>query len=139
MLKGASMNKTFIAKSLLIWLSITPLAILNGALREYLLLPLLGTSAYPLSGILLAMCIFIVSYILIPRLGRGDKRAYITMGLVWVLATLIFETLVGIIIGTSFIEMLETYNIFTGNLWLFIVILIGFIPTIVAKMKKLNK
>lgn len=62
------MGNKFIAKSLLIWLSITPLAILNGGLREYILLPQLGAIAFPISGLLLLLCIFIVSYIFIPRL-----------------------------------------------------------------------
>ena len=131
------MNKSFIAKSLLIWLSITPLAILNGVLRESLLLPMFGAFAYPISGVLLSLCIFIVSYIFIPRLGTANKQTYIQMGLVWVLATLIFETLYGLIMGNSLIEILEAYNVFTGNLWLFIVIFIGFTPAIIARIKKL--
>ena len=136
-LKGMFMNMSFIAKSLIIWFSITPLAILNGALRENLLIPMVGAFAYPISGILLSLCIFIVSYIFIPRLGTADKQTYVKMGIVWVLATLIFETLLGLIMGNSFAEILEAYNVSTGNLWLFIVIFIGFVPTIVARMKKL--
>ena len=131
------MKNYFISKSLLIWFSITPLAIFNGILREYLLLPALGALAYPVSGILLALCIFIVSYIFIPRLRSANKHAYIKMGIVWVFATLIFETLLGIVMGLSFHEILEAYNFLSGNLWLFVVVFIGFTPIIVAKMKKL--
>ena len=133
------MKKYFILKSLLIWLSIIPLAFLNGILRGYLLLPVLEAFAYPISGVLLALCIFIVSYIFIPRLGSANKQAYIKMGIVWVFATIIFETLLGIIMGLSFREILEAYNFLTGNLWLFVVVFIGFVPVIVAKMKELYK
>ena len=132
------MKKHFISKSLLIWLSITPLAILNGILRESLLLPALGTPAYPISGVLLALCIFVVSYIFIPRLGPANKQAYVKMGIVWVLATLIFETLLGLVMGLSFNEILGAYNFLTGNLWLFVVVFIGFTPIIVAKIKRLH-
>jgi len=131
------MDKKFIAKSLLIWLCMTPLAILNGGLREYFLLPKLGAPAYPISGIILLLCIFAVSYIFIPRLGPAKKQTYVKMGLVWVLATLLFETFIELIAGTPVTEMLEAYNVLTGNLWLFIVIFIGFVPTIVARMKKI--
>ena len=131
------MDKKFIAKSLLIWLSITPLAILNGALREALLLPALGAAAYPVSGALLALCVFIVSYLFIPRLGVASKQTFIKTGIVWVIATLIFETLLGLAMGASFAEILSAYHICTGNLWLLIVILIGFIPIIIANMRKL--
>ena len=40
------MNR-FLAKSLLIWLSIAPLAFLNGALRELVLIPVLGAALMP--------------------------------------------------------------------------------------------
>ena len=131
------MNNEIIVKSLLIWLGITPLAILNGALREYFLIPMLGTLALSISGVILMLCIFAISYVFIPRLGTGNKQTYIKMGLVWVLATLVFETLLGIVVGTPFHEMLQAYNIFTGNVWLFVVIFIGFVPTIVARMKNI--
>ena len=132
------MKNKLIAKSLLIWISITPLAILNGALRQLVLIPALGRSlAFPISGILLSLCIFAVSYLFIPRLGKAPKAAYVKMGLVWVAATIVFETIVSIFEGLSFGEMLQAYNILTGDLWLLIVIFIGFVPRIVARLRKL--
>jgi len=124
---------------MLIWLSITPLAILNGGLREYVLLPRLGAVAFPISEFLLMLCIFIVSYIFIPRLGSADKSTYIKMGFLWVIATVAFEFLFGAIERLSLAEMLQAYNILTGNLWLLIVIFMGFAPTIVARLKKIIK
>ena len=130
------MNK-FIAKSLLIWLSITPLAILNGIFRETVLIPAAGALAYPLSSVLLALCIFIVSYIFIPLLGTADKITYRKVGIIWVLATLVFETALGLVMGMTFDEIMRAYDVTTGNLWLFIVVFIGYVPVIVAKMRKL--
>lgn len=40
-----------------IWVIIIPIAILNGGFREYVLVNL-GGLAYPLSGIILSVCIF---------------------------------------------------------------------------------
>lgn len=60
------------------------------------------------------------------------------MGFVWVIATITFESLIGIISKTPLTEMLQAYNILTGNLWLIIVIFIGFVPTIVARLKRLS-
>jgi len=131
------MSKKIILKSLLIWLCITPLAVLNGIFRETVLIPALGAFAHPVSGILLTLCIFTVAYLLIPRLGKADKPTYVKMGLLWIVATLIFEILVGIVENTSPAEMLEEYNIFSGNLWLLIVIFVGFVPVITAKRRKL--
>jgi hypothetical protein len=131
------MNNKTILKSLLIWLSITPLAIINGGLRQYVLFPMLGAAAYPVSGIILTLCIFIVAYVFIPRLGKASRQTYARMGLTWVVATLVFETTLGIVAGTPVSEILEAYDITTGNLWLLIVIFMGFVPAIVARMKKL--
>jgi hypothetical protein len=130
------MDNKIIAKSLLIWFSITPLAMINGAFREYILSPRLGIFAQPVSGLLLAICIFTVSYLFIPRLGLANKQTYIRMGIVWVFATIIFETLLGAAMGLPFSKILMSYNILTGNLWLLIVIFMGFVPYLAVKLKK---
>ena len=122
---------------MLIWFGIIPLAFLNGALRESVLIPAMGAIAFPISGLLLMLCVFAVSYLFIPRLGGANKSTYVTMGIVWFTATLVFETLLGIAFGTPFAEILNAYNIFTGNIWLLVVIFIGFAPFIVAKIRKL--
>lgn len=125
-------------KSMLIWLVITPLAILNGALREIIFIPALGEQlAYPVSGLLLCLFIFIVSYILIPKLGKGTGGTYIKIGIIWILATIIFETVYGLLAGWTLDELLNAYNITTGNLWLLIVIFIGFTPWFIAKIRRL--
>ncbi|MCL2580153.1 MAG: hypothetical protein FWE32_09030 [Oscillospiraceae bacterium] len=129
------MEKKFLAKSLLIWLSITPLAVLNGGLREYILAPRLGAAAQPVSGLLLLLCVFAVAYLFIPRLGKAGRPAYRKMGILWVAATIVFEFLLGSALGMPLGEMLMAYNIFTGNLWLAVVVFIGFAPSIVAKMR----
>ncbi len=125
-----------LAKSLLIWLSIIPLAILNGGLRENIIEPLIGEKyANPVSGIILCLLIFAVALIFIPRLGSGSKKTYLKMGLLWILLTIVFETAFGLLLGNKLSEILQAYNIATGNLWLVVVIFIGVVPLLVAKIK----
>ena len=127
-----------ILKSLLVWHLIIPLAFANGALREWVLVPLFGEKfANPISGIILCISMFIVSYIFIPKLGKGTKKTYISIGLLWFFSTIIFETVLGFIMGTAFIEIINAYNITTGNLWLIVVIFTGIVPYLVAKLKKI--
>jgi lipopolysaccharide export LptBFGC system permease protein LptF len=77
-------------KSMLIWISIIPLAILNGGLRQRILEPLFGGKiANPISGLILCILIFIVSLIFIPQLGNGNIRIYLTMGIIIVLFLLV--------------------------------------------------
>ena len=127
-----------VLKSMLIWLSIIPLAIANGAFREGLLIPLIGDkSANPISGIILCILIFIVSFIFIPKLGKGTKKTYLTIGLLWFFSTVIFETVLGLFEGIAFTEIINAYNITTGNLWLIVVIFTGIAPFLVAKIKNI--
>ncbi len=129
-----------IVKSILIWICIIPLAILNAGLRQKIFTPLLGHGcSLPLSGLTLALLIFIVTLILIPRLGSGTSMTYWKIGLFWVLLTVLFETGLGFLMGNPLSEILNTYDISSGNLWLLVVIFIGFIPRIVAGMKHLIK
>ncbi|MCL2327694.1 MAG: hypothetical protein FWC39_04180 [Bacteroidetes bacterium] len=127
-----------IKKSLLIWLSIIPLAILNGALRQEILSPWLGESiARPLSGVILCLLIFIVSWIFIPRIGKGDQKTYWKIGVVWIASTIVFETILGLAMGNTCAELIQAYDITTGNIWLLVVLFIGVVPWLVVKRKKL--
>lgn len=51
----------------LIWVIMIPIAILNGGFREYVLVKL-GGLVRPLSGIILSVCIFLVAYLLVPKI-----------------------------------------------------------------------
>ena len=127
-----------IKKSILIWLSIIPLAILNGGLREAFLSPQLGEScSQPISGIILCLLIFIVSFIFIPRIGKGEQIIYWKIGLLWIVLTVAFETVFGLAMGNSFCELLKAYDITTGNLWLIVVVFIGITPWLIAKIKRI--
>ena len=127
-----------VKKSFLIWLSIIPLAILNGGFREMFLTPKLGERcAQPISGIILLMLIFFVSFIFIPRIGNGSKKTYWKIGLLWVTLTIVFETSLGLTMGDSMTALLKAYDVTTGNLWLLIVLFIGIAPWFVAKIKKI--
>ena len=127
-----------IKKSILIWLSMIPLAILNGILRDIVIAPLIGMEfALPASGITLCLLIFTGSLIFIPRLGKGKPKVYWNIGFLWVLLTIVFEFILGLSIGDTFSELLKAYDITTGNLWLIVVIFVGIAPWLVAKLKQI--
>jgi len=127
-----------IKKSILIWLSIIPLAVLNGGLRDFFLTPRLGESyAQPVSGIILCLLIFIVSFIFIPRTGKGEQKMYWKIGFLWVALTLVFETILGLAVGNSLGELLKSYDIRTGNIWSVVVLFTGIAPWLIAKIKRI--
>lgn len=128
-----------IKKSILIWLSIVPLGILNGILREEVLTPLLGKDrSMPLSGILLCLFILLVAYLFIPRLGKGSVKQYILMGITWLVMTVGFEFAFGYFAMNKPIEeLISAYNIGTGNLWLLVVLFTALVPWLSARMRKI--
>jgi len=127
-----------IKKSLLIWLTIIPCAILNGAFREVVINPLIGERyGLPLSGVLLCMILFVVCWFGIPRIGRGMAKTYWIIGLLWVILTILFETCFGLLTGDSFMDLIRAYDVTTGNLWLLVILFTGIVPWVTAKARKL--
>ena len=58
-------------KSFIVWICFIPVAILNGGLREYVLVKFIGEeTALPVSGILLSAFIFLVTWLMLPRLVK---------------------------------------------------------------------
>lgn len=119
----------------LIWVMIIPIAILNGGFREYVLVKF-GGLARPLSGIILSVCIFIVAYLLVPKIKNCVKRDYIFFGVMWFILTNLFDLSAYIKEGEGFAGLLQSYNIFTGNTWLLVVLTALFAPTIVMLIKE---
>lgn len=126
-----------IKKSLLIWLSIIPLAVLNGGIREVVLVPLLGNYALPISGFTLCLMVFLISLIFIPKLGKGTGKKYVKIGLLWLILSVLFETALGLAMGQSVPEIIKAYDVTTGNMWLVVILFIGFVPWLTAKIKKI--
>lgn len=123
----------------LIWVMIIPIAILNGGLREYVLVKL-GNLALPLSGIILSLCIFVVAYLLVPKIKNCTKKDYIIFGVMWFILTNLFDLIVYINAGVGFAGLVQSYNILTGNTWLLVVLTALFSPVIVMNIirKKLE-
>ena len=129
---------SMIKKSLLIWLAIIPLAILNGGLREMVINPLIGEKyAQPLSGVLLCFILFVVCYFFIPRIGQGTAKTYWIIGLWWIILTVLFETGFGLLTGDTLEELIKAYDVTTGNLWLLVFLLTGAAPWLTAKARNL--
>jgi hypothetical protein len=106
-------------RAIAIWLIILVLAIANGGLREAVLLPALGDPiAHLASGTILIVCILVVSYLLVPRLGMSGWQGLGAVGTLWLLLTLAFEFGFGRVVqGRSWSELLAAYTFQGGNIW----------------------
>ena len=118
-----------------IWLLILPLAILNGGLREAVLNKL-GSIGLPLSGIILSLCIFGVAYLLIPKLDGCRPWDYLIFGIMWFILTNLFDLSMILTEGGGFGDLLGSYNFFTGNLWILVVLSALLSPVLAAVLRK---
>lgn len=122
---------------LVIWLGILVLAVINGMLREAVLLPMLDKPlALILSGIPLSALILAVAYLSLPWLGRMPVAGYLTVGLGWLCLTLIFEFAFGRLVqGRPWPELLEAYTFRDGNLWPLVLLVTAAAPYVAARIR----
>ena len=106
-------------KSLIAWLVILALAVANGALREIVLIPVLGaTTGLVLSGALLSLLVALVSFAFV-RLSHGITSLQgLRVGASWLCLTLVFEFSFGRYVQhKSWSELLDAYTFKDGNIW----------------------
>ena len=84
----------------------------------------------------LSICIFIVAYLLVPKIKKCVKRDYILFGVMWFVLTNLFDLSAYIKSGEGFGGLLQSYNIFTGNTWLLVVLSALLSPMLVMKIKE---
>ncbi len=126
-------------KTSMIWAIIALLAIFNGIFRENILATYLGQHmALPVSGLILSMIIFTVTYLSFPLLGKHHALTYFVIGLQWVVMTLLFEFIFGhYVMGKSWSDILEVFHIMRGNLFIIVLAVSLISPLLMAKVKRI--
>jgi len=105
-------------KSVVVWLAILLVAILNGALRDVVLADLLGpTEARFLSGIVLCAVILLAAGLTARWFGTLSLGSRWYIGALWLVLTLGFELSVGYAQHHSWPKLLDAYTLQGGNLW----------------------
>ncbi|MBS3805529.1 MAG: hypothetical protein KGY54_13345 [Oleiphilaceae bacterium] len=123
-------------KALLIWVGILVLAVVNGAMRESVLVPELGApAALVLSGLLLSALIIGVAYLSLPWLQISDPVQLWSVGLAWLALTVAFEFSFGLWQGKSWAVLLEAYTFRGGNIWPVVLAVTALAPYIAAKLR----
>lgn len=127
----------FELKAAAVWLIILVCAVLNGALREAVLVPRFGQPAGLMaSGLLLSVCILGVSVVLVPWFGRLSTARCLQLGLLWLCMTLLFEFGLGRLVQhKSWSELFEAYTFKGGNLWSVVLVITFLAPLIAARLR----
>ena len=123
-------------KSLVVWAAILLVAILNGALRDMVLVNLLGqTAARALSGVILCAVILVAAAWSARWIGSGSLGSRWYMGLLWLVLTLGFEVSVGYAQHQSWQRLLDAYTLQGGNLWPLVLVTTFVAPWIGARIR----
>lgn len=123
-------------KALLVWMGILALAVINGTIRETVIIPALGlTYALILSGVLLILFIVGVTYLALPWMQARNTTHLILIGLGWFCLTLVFEFSFGLLQGKSIPELLNAYTFKEGNIWPLVLLVTASAPYLTAKFR----
>jgi hypothetical protein len=108
-----------VLRALAIWFAVLLLAIVNGGLREELLIPLFGLApALFLSGLLLCALILLVTHKSIRWLGPRSTQSCWAIGACWMAMTMAFETSFGLLVQhQSLTDLLKPYTFAGGDVW----------------------
>lgn len=132
------MSVNLFLKAIMIWFIMAIFAVLNGIMRENIFVPYLGeAAALPISGITLSIIIFTVTFLSFKLFDKSSSMGYLYIGMLWVTMTLAFEMLFGhFVMGKSWRELFEVFNVFKGDLFVVALLVTFFSPIIVSMIIK---
>lgn len=125
-----------LARAFIAWLLILALAIVNGVLREAVLIRNFGTTPGLIaSGVILSACIFAVARLLVVWLGPIPARRRFGIGVFWLVLTLGFEFGFGRAVAhKTWEQLLAAYTFRDGNLWPLVLLVVLLAPLLAARL-----
>jgi hypothetical protein len=105
-----------------VWFGILIAANVNGAFRELVLRPLVGSpGAHGVSTLLLCALIMLIARLSINWIAPGGSRMAWRIGFLWLVLTLTFEFLAGrYLFGNSWERIVSEYDVTAGRFWILV-------------------
>jgi hypothetical protein len=128
-------------RAILIWFALLAVAIVNGGVREGLLVSWLGRGvAQAVSTVLLSGFIVAIGWFATPWIAPRSVHDAWAIGLGWVTLTLAFEFLGGhFLFGKPWNELIADYNLLAGRIWVLVLVVTLLTPILVfAKRSPVN-
>lgn len=131
------MINTTVFKIIAIWSAFIPIAILNGLFRDKVLVPLVGQrQALSCSGITCSILFFLLTYLTLSWLGPLTPSRCRLIGMFWLGMTVLFEFLFGRLVAHKpWSELLQAYDMTSGNLWMLVLFVIVMSPYVAARFR----
>jgi hypothetical protein len=131
-------DATTFLKATAAWLAILVLAVLNGAYRETVLQPRLGTrTALVVSGIGLTACVIAVALAAARWYGPQEAGVHWRIGVFWLASTVAFELALGRYRRKPWRELARAYMFDGGNLWPLVLVATLVAPWFAARVRGL--
>jgi hypothetical protein len=113
-----------ISRAVVVWLVLCAVAVANGTVRQFLLVPRLGPSAgHVLSSLSLSALIFLVTWLCIRWIGPATPQEAWAVGALWLTATIAFEFGAGhYLFGNSWPKLLADYDVRQGRVWVLVLL-----------------
>lgn len=113
---------SLLLRALALWFLILLGAVLNGGLRQRVLVPWLGESfGHVLSALFLSLIVVVVTALFATFLHLVSSREAWLVGGFWLILTVAFEFLAGhFVFGAPWEKLLADYNLAAGRIWILV-------------------
>jgi len=127
------------SRAFLSWFLIIIAESLHGTVRQLFLAPVLGDLPARQIGVLIgSLLIFGIAWWSIFWIGAQTFKKQLNTGLAWVVLTVLFELLLGKLLGYSWERMLSDYQLREGGFMGFGLLFMLFSPALAAKLRRLG-
>jgi len=129
---------TVVFRYIIAWIGLVVIAIINGTFREILYSQYMdGLSAHQLSTVIGIIAFGIYIWILSKIWPIKSSRQAISIGIAWLVMTILFEFVFGhYVMGNSWNKLFADYNIIHGRVWIVVLIWTAIAPYIFFRFKK---
>jgi len=129
---------TVVFRYIIAWIGLVVIAIINGTFREILYSQYMdGLSAHQLSTVIGIIAFGIYIWILSKIWPIKSSRQAISIGVAWLVMTILFEFVFGhYVMGNSWNKLFADYNIIHGRVWIVVLIWTAIAPYIFFRFKK---
>jgi hypothetical protein len=124
-------------RGLALWLVFAVIAPLNGALRQFLLIPQWGEAVgHVVSTLMLSAIIVAVTWRALRWLQLPSMRAAWGLGLLWLALTVAFEFGAGhFLFGAPWAKLLAEYNLAAGRIWMLVLLATLLAPVVAFRFR----
>lgn len=120
-----------------VWFLIMIVETLHGILRTLYITPVIGDHAARQIGVLIgSFLIFFIGWFTVRRLDAYTLKDQLSVGAVWVILTIMFEFLLGMMLNYPLSRILSDYDITRGGFMGLGIIFMLFVPVLLSTLQR---